>query len=82
MRQTSFNRRIFSFKWSISLALPTKFGQDLNLISNKSNLIKWKSINRSGDIWFECELDKDNLKVIFSTTSEEISDIIKNFKKN
>ncbi len=60
---------------ALALALPTKFGQDLNLISNKSNLIKWKSINRSGDIWFECELDKDNLNII-RTTSKKISNII------
>ena len=60
---------------ALALALPTKFGQDLNLISNKSNLIKWKSINRSGDIWFECELDKDNLNII-RTNSKKISNII------
>ena len=60
---------------ALALALPTKFGQDLNLIQDKTNLIKWKSINRDGDIWFECELHKDNLNVI-RTTSNQVSDII------
>ena len=61
---------------ALALALPTKFGQDLNLIQDKTNLIKWKSINRDGDIWFECELHKDNLNVI-RTTSNQVSHIIK-----
>lgn len=36
-----------------ALALPTKPGQSLEVKSNKSNRLSWKSIDESGDIWFE-----------------------------
>lgn len=36
-----------------SLALPTKFGQDLIVSSNTSWEIQWKSIDNDGGVWFE-----------------------------
>ena len=57
---------------ALSLAAPTKFGQYLRLRESQSNLINWKSINFDGNIWFECLITSDTLKVK-STSSKKIS---------
>ena len=57
---------------ALSLAAPTKFGQHLKLQENLSNLINWKSKNFDGNIWFECLITSDTLKVK-STSSQKIS---------
>lgn len=36
-----------------ALALPTKFGQSLEVIPNNDNKIDWKSIDHKGNTWFE-----------------------------
>lgn len=36
-----------------AFALPTKFGQNLNIEASEGNLIKWKSYDTDGSIWFE-----------------------------
>lgn len=38
---------------ALSLALPTKFGQNLLVETNYSNDIKWKSFDFDGSVWFE-----------------------------
>ena len=62
---------------ALSLASPTKFGQNLKLVENQSNLINWKSMNYDGKIWFECSIRKENLE-IKSTSSKKVSDILIN----
>ena len=66
----------FVLNGALSLALPTLYGQYLEINDNDSNIINWTSFNKNKEIWFKCELDKDNLKVKYSS-SEEISEIIK-----
>ena len=39
-----------------ALAIPTKFGQSLDVEANDSNLIHWKSYNELGKVWFECTI--------------------------
>ena len=60
---------------ALSLAAPTKFGQHLKFKENLSNLINWKSINFDGNIWFECLITSDTLKVK-STSSQKISNTL------
>ena len=60
---------------ALSLAAPTKFGQHLKLQENLSNLINWKSKNFDGNIWFECLITSDTLKVK-STSSQKISNTL------
>ena len=60
---------------ALSLAAPTKFGQHLKYQENLSNLINWKSINFDGNIWFECLITSDTLKVK-STSSQKISNTL------
>ncbi|MDI1316184.1 GYDIA family GHMP kinase [Flavobacterium sp.] len=36
-----------------AFALPTKFGQNLNIESSEGNLIEWKSYDSDGSVWFE-----------------------------
>ena len=60
---------------ALSLAATTKFGQHLKLQENLSNLINWKSKNFDGNIWFECLITSDTLKVK-STSSQKISNTL------
>ena len=36
-----------------AFALPTKFGQNLNIEASEGNLIQWKSYDSDGSVWFE-----------------------------
>jgi len=48
-----------------ALALPTKYGQSLNVENIEGSKIKWRSLDHDGLVWFECE---------FNTTKIGISD--------
>ena len=66
----------FVLNGALSLALPTVYGQYLEINDNDSNIINWTSYNNDKEIWFKCEMDKDNLDILDSS-SKEISKIIK-----
>ncbi len=66
----------FVLNGALSLAVPTVYGQYLEINDNDSNIINWTSYNINKEIWFKCELDKDSLKVKYSS-SKEVSEIIK-----
>ena len=51
----------FVLNGALSLALPTVYGQYLEINKNDSNIINWTSYNYDKEIWFKCEIDKDNL---------------------
>ena len=59
-------------KGALSLAIPSKFGQYLDVSENSTKFINWKSKNRDGKVWFECKISIKNLNVE-ETTSNEIS---------
>ena len=40
---------------ALALAVPTKFGQELKVESNRTTGIFWRSINETGMVWFEAE---------------------------
>lgn len=46
---------------SKSLAVPTKFGQNLEITSTLGRKIKWKSFDVDGSIWFEDEILFDDI---------------------
>ena len=66
----------FVLNGALSLAVPTVYGQYLEIKDNDSNIINWTSYNKNREIWFKCQLDKDSLKVKYSS-SKEVSEIIK-----
>ena len=45
---------------AISLAVPTKYGQSLQVKTIDEPKIKWKSINENGHTWFKGEFEMDN----------------------
>ena len=67
-----------------SLAVPTKFGQELSIDYNDSKYIEWESLDKNGKVWFKCKIQKSNLN-LEATTSETISNkllkILKNIRK-
>lgn len=46
-----------------ALALPLKFGQELEVKENPDPVIRWTSSQPGGD-WFTCEMDPDGCKII------------------
>jgi mevalonate kinase len=46
----------------MSLALPTKYGQSLNISSIESDNIMWKSYTHTEEIWLETTLELDDIK--------------------
>ena len=56
---------------AVSLALPTKFGQTLEVFKNKTDFINWKSFDENDNLWFETILRQDELEVSSSETSHE-----------
>ena len=76
-----------------SLALPTKFGQDLLVESIPEPQIIWGSFTHSGDCWFEAVFDLKKLRLVscsFNSNkegnaeviAETLLDILKEAKKN
>lgn len=56
-----------------ALALPTKFGQTLNVESVSGAIINWKSISSNGKTWFETQFSIDNNLKISCKNSSEIA---------
>ena len=56
----------FVLNGALSLALPTVYGQYLEINDNDSKLINWTSYNKNKEIWFKCKLDKDRLEIKYS----------------
>ena len=56
---------------ALALALPTKFGQSLQVEATPNQKIVWKSISNKGTVWFETEFIIDTtLKFISKDTSD------------
>ena len=70
-----------------SLALPTKFGQNLevNTIANsKESILYWQSFDESENVWFACEFKLPSLQITtFSDeeTAKKLQQILKEAKK-
>ncbi len=68
----------------LALAVPTKYGQYLDVDPKTSGDINWKSINSDGSLWFEASFDSKSLKA--NQTSDEnvaatLSTILKQAQK-
>ena len=61
---------------ALSLALPSIYGQYLEVKNNESSFIKWNSFNNNQEVWFSCKLNKDTLDVV-SSSSNKISNNLK-----
>jgi len=61
---------------ALSLALPSIYGQYLEVKNNESSFIKWNSFNSDQKVWFSCKLNKDSLDVV-SSSSNKISNNLK-----
>lgn len=52
---------------AVGLAIPTKYGQSLQVSEHEQSSIEWKSIAADGSIWFETELDALSLEIKHSS---------------
>ncbi len=55
-----------------ALALPTKFGQDLEVISIKEPQLIWGSFDLNGNCWFEAIFELPKLRLISATFDSDI----------
>ncbi|NJB83809.1 GYDIA family GHMP kinase [Wenyingzhuangia aestuarii] len=55
---------------AVSLALPTKFGQDLQVINNTTNVICWTSYNVAKECWFTAIFDLGSFHIIETNSTE------------
>ena len=58
---------------AMSLALPTKFGQDLTIENCKLPNLIWESFDEKGDRWFHCKFELPGLKL---KSDNEIADTL------
>jgi len=54
---------------AVSLALPTKFGQVLNVSTNTSGCLTWESYNVKEECWFVASFDFDSFEIQKSSSS-------------
>jgi len=52
-----------------ALALPTKMGQNLQVVTHNKPIISWKSFDADGSVWFEDEVELDKI-INYKETSE------------
>lgn len=50
-----------------SFALPTKFGQSLDVTNNESDLVEWKSYDHKQNLWFQVSFSINNTLAILDT---------------
>lgn len=50
-----------------ALAIPTQYGQSLQVVSLDELIIHWKSLDEKGKVWFDCTLESKTLKLINSS---------------
>ncbi|HET8838447.1 MAG TPA: GYDIA family GHMP kinase [Flavobacteriaceae bacterium] len=61
-----------------ALAVPTKFGQSMEVSRGKSSSISWKSLNEKDEIWFQDELYLLENGQFRSEQNNEVSNSLKN----
>src|SRR4051812_34657030 len=66
----------FIFDGAKALALPTKFGQSLEVNPDASNRISWTSFDNENKRWFEAQFD--NVLQIIKTTDQVIAERLAN----
>jgi len=49
---------------ALGLAVPTQYGQSLEVLATETGLLEWNSYNEKGEIWFQAVLDLDGFKTI------------------
>lgn len=55
---------------ALALAVPTKFGQNLEVEENCSGEIHWTSLNKNGEVWFEDTFKIQNNEILKSIQSD------------
>ncbi|RYC51945.1 GYDIA family GHMP kinase [Flagellimonas olearia] len=49
---------------ALGLAVPTQYGQSLEVLATETGLLEWNSYNEKGEIWFQAVLGLDGFKTI------------------
>ncbi|NKI31686.1 GYDIA family GHMP kinase [Croceivirga thetidis] len=55
---------------AMGLAVPTKFGQSLEVFSHKQPKLVWKSFDEDSSIWFEADFDLDGFSILNTSDKE------------
>lgn len=57
---------------ALGLAVPTKYGQSLQVVDSDSDTLHWTSFDEERKIWFQAEINPEDFKIA-STSDESIS---------
>lgn len=69
---------------ALSWAIPTRFGQYLEVADDDNNQIYWKSFDERGKVWFECTYLLESFEILKTTdqeTSKTLQNILQQIKK-
>jgi mevalonate kinase len=58
---------------ALSLALPTQYGQSLEVKPIMASKLIWQSFDENGDIWFENTFELDTIEILKQVQHDEIS---------
>ncbi len=61
---------------ALSLAIPTKFGQSLNITHTEDQVLHWKSFDDIKQVWFENKFDIMSFKALNRAPDENISNML------
>ncbi|APY10220.1 GHMP kinase [Seonamhaeicola sp. S2-3] len=61
---------------AVSLAIPTKYGQSLNLDLIDKPIVIWESFDENGHLWFKGEFEINNEKVLKPIQNNDVSERI------
>lgn len=55
---------------ALALAVPSIYGQSLNIEKGEDGILKWISLDENGKIWLEAEFNLDNKMIVSSLTPQ------------
>lgn len=66
---------------ALSLAIPTKFGQSLNITPTENKILHWKSFDDIKQVWFENDFDIENFETLNQTQNNTVSNRLEQILK-
>ena len=61
---------------ALGLAIPTSYGQSLQVTPNTSGFLDWTSLDLNKNVWFSAQLDLTNLNVV-ATSDKSMANTLK-----
>lgn len=70
----------FILDGAVALAIPTRFGQSLEVSASEEPIIRWQSLDEHDNVWFEASFDLPSLQVMDSSDTEAAQRLVDIFQ--